>query len=158
MLVPHVARDALRERERMLIRENRTTRMPTYVAPLHANDARYLIRRAQIQADKEQIFGNEEVRGARPKTRRPPARQQSPSPTPSKMSARGNMDNWIDLGTSDPFDPDNEEDPNDNPGPSTSKGVGRGRLLKRFGIPSTCLLYTSPSPRDGLLSRMPSSA
>ena len=25
-------------------------------------------------------------------------------------------------------------------------------------IPSGCLLYTSPSPRDGLLSRMPSSA
>ena len=28
----------------------------------------------------------------------------------------------------------------------------RGRMLK------VCLLYTSPSPRDGLLSRMPSSA
>ena len=30
-----------------------------------------------------------------------------------------------------------------------------------YGFPrgiSTCLLYTSPSPRDGLLSRMPSSA
>ena len=27
-----------------------------------------------------------------------------------------------------------------------------------FGIYNTCLLYTSPSPRDGLLSRMPSSA
>ena len=26
------------------------------------------------------------------------------------------------------------------------------------GWPQTCLLYTSPSPRDGLLSRMPSSA
>ena len=26
------------------------------------------------------------------------------------------------------------------------------------GISNTCLLYTSPSPRDGLLSRMPSSA
>ena len=26
------------------------------------------------------------------------------------------------------------------------------------GDPLTCLLYTSPSPRDGLLSRMPSSA
>ena len=26
------------------------------------------------------------------------------------------------------------------------------------GMPGTCLLYTSPSPRDGLLSRMPSSA
>ena len=25
-------------------------------------------------------------------------------------------------------------------------------------IPNICLLYTSPSPRDGLLSRMPSSA
>ena len=27
-----------------------------------------------------------------------------------------------------------------------------------FALPWTCLLYTSPSPRDGLLSRMPSSA
>ena len=26
------------------------------------------------------------------------------------------------------------------------------------GVPIYCLLYTSPSPRDGLLSRMPSSA
>ena len=26
------------------------------------------------------------------------------------------------------------------------------------GSPYSCLLYTSPSPRDGLLSRMPSSA
>ena len=26
------------------------------------------------------------------------------------------------------------------------------------GLNHTCLLYTSPSPRDGLLSRMPSSA
>ena len=25
-------------------------------------------------------------------------------------------------------------------------------------VSTTCLLYTSPSPRDGLLSRMPSSA
>ena len=25
-------------------------------------------------------------------------------------------------------------------------------------VPKSCLLYTSPSPRDGLLSRMPSSA
>ena len=27
-----------------------------------------------------------------------------------------------------------------------------------FGWHGTCLLYTSPSPRDGLLARMPSSA
>ena len=31
----------------------------------------------------------------------------------------------------------------------------RGGLALRF---DPCLLYTSPSPRDGLLSRMPSSA
>ena len=39
------------------------------------------------------------------------------------------------------------------------------RVLSKLGFPCrppgvryTCLLYTSPSPRDGLLSRMPSSA
>ena len=31
-------------------------------------------------------------------------------------------------------------------------------ILSANYIASTCLLYTSPSPRDGLLSRMPSSA
>ena len=31
-----------------------------------------------------------------------------------------------------------------------------GKILEQ--IQSSCLLYTSPSPRDGLLSRMPSSA
>ena len=30
--------------------------------------------------------------------------------------------------------------------------------LARLEGPPSCLLYTSPSPRDGLLSRMPSSA
>ena len=36
-------------------------------------------------------------------------------------------------------------------GPKRSKGI----LIEQ---PTICLLYTSPSPRDGLLSRMPSSA
>ena len=31
-------------------------------------------------------------------------------------------------------------------------------LTRRLALPNPCLLYTSPSPRDGLLSRMPSSA
>ena len=34
--------------------------------------------------------------------------------------------------------------------------LGQGRV--QFQTDNTCLLYTSPSPRDGLLSRMPSSA
>ena len=42
----------------------------------------------------------------------------------------------------------------------------RGSIRRRLGLrvgylpqkTSICLLYTSPSPRDGLLSRMPSSA
>ena len=38
----------------------------------------------------------------------------------------------------------------------TLRGVGRTYV--RIGAGATCLLYTSPSPRDGLLSRMPSSA
>ena len=33
-----------------------------------------------------------------------------------------------------------------------------GPFITRKGLESDCLLYTSPSPRDGLLSRMPSSA
>ena len=37
------------------------------------------------------------------------------------------------------------------PGVDKAYGVGRGQMFY-------CLLYTSPSPRDGLLSRMPSSA
>ena len=31
-------------------------------------------------------------------------------------------------------------------------------FLRDEGLEKGCLLYTSPSPRDGLLSRMPSSA
>ena len=33
-----------------------------------------------------------------------------------------------------------------------------GFQIKKGSVASICLLYTSPSPRDGLLSRMPSSA
>ena len=35
---------------------------------------------------------------------------------------------------------------------------GRAPAVGHSNNPQTCLLYTSPSPRDGLLSRMPSSA
>ena len=53
---------------------------------------------------------------------------------------------------------------NDNSRPSSSKR--ESQTITREGSPvpdsrseeNTCLLYTSPSPRDGLLSRMPSSA
>ena len=42
-----------------------------------------------------------------------------------------------------------------------AKRSGVGSLdvaTKKAAKSTTCLLYTSPSPRDGLLSRMPSSA
>ena len=39
-----------------------------------------------------------------------------------------------------------------------TRAVPGGQDALLFGWLQTCLLYTSPSPRDGLLSRMPSSA
>ena len=36
--------------------------------------------------------------------------------------------------------------------------VERGVIFVDLALAQICLLYTSPSPRDGLLSRMPSSA
>ena len=36
--------------------------------------------------------------------------------------------------------------------------TGFREFTRRVGLLQDCLLYTSPSPRDGLLSRMPSSA
>ena len=49
-------------------------------------------------------------------------------------------------------------------GTAGNKSVGRSQTNQLFHgsevafWPNACLLYTSPSPRDGLLSRMPSSA
>ena len=43
------------------------------------------------------------------------------------------------------------------PGPNEVRRVADGENGLIEGM-RTCLLYTSPSPRDGLLSRMPSSA
>ena len=37
-------------------------------------------------------------------------------------------------------------------------GEAAGGRIDNQAVFSICLLYTSPSPRDGLLSRMPSSA
>ena len=44
------------------------------------------------------------------------------------------------------YDPEEEED------------QLQGKKRRSSGQNGSCLLYTSPSPRDGLLSRMPSSA
>ena len=49
----------------------------------------------------------------------------------------------------------NTSDANDNSYSTTPTTDGNGTGLV---VTVTCLLYTSPSPRDGLLSRMPSSA
>ena len=40
----------------------------------------------------------------------------------------------------------------------TQRFSAHDELVGVVGVLPTCLLYTSPSPRDGLLSRMPSSA
>ena len=41
---------------------------------------------------------------------------------------------------------------------SSAKEEGNRNVMLNAASANGCLLYTSPSPRDGLLSRMPSSA
>ena len=45
-----------------------------------------------------------------------------------------------------------------NMGSAMIGGILDASLVTTSQIIASCLLYTSPSPRDGLLSRMPSSA
>ena len=69
------------------------------------------------------------------------------------------FDNNEELSVDD--DHVNYQNPN-----NLSSGISNANINKTFttnpldntNVLSTCLLYTSPSPRDGLLSRMPSSA
>ena len=44
------------------------------------------------------------------------------------------------------------------PGPLTTSKTTKEAMLHDWGSRDTCLLYTSPSPRDVEESRMPSSA
>ena len=53
---------------------------------------------------------------------------------------------------------DFEKSPGVNPNESILTPTGDFANVLVNGMVSDCLLYTSPSPRDGLLSRMPSSA
>ena len=43
-------------------------------------------------------------------------------------------------------------------GQALAKSLGNSVEFFEADVSDDCLLYTSPSPRDGLLSRMPSSA
>ena len=58
----------------------------------------------------------------------------------------------------------NSENGNYKPLPFDFTRASNGTFVNKSGLIETaangvpCLLYTSPSPRDGLLSRMPSSA
>ena len=48
--------------------------------------------------------------------------------------------------------------PSWNPSKKISINRSQGQNIENGQLNETCLLYTSPSPRDGPLSRMPSSA
>ena len=62
--------------------------------------------------------------------------------TKDKYKVYPTYDRTLSLTLTLTLDPDPNPDPNPNPNPN----------------PNPCLLYTSPSPRDATLSRMPSSA
>ena len=52
----------------------------------------------------------------------------------------------------------NKKDTLDNIYRDLESGVPENKSIKEYALPNACLLYTSPSPRDDPLSRMPSSA
>ena len=64
----------------------------------------------------------------------------------AKLGANGKVIQVLTLDNKDMLNADGVED----------ESVGQQYLETHNNWP--CLLYTSPSPRDGLLSRMPSSA
>src|SRR5680860_1132712 len=63
------------------------------------------------------------------------------APAPSGDAARSEKVEIVDFA----YEPD----------PVTVEEGGKVTWINRDSDPHTCLLYTSPSPRDGLLSRMP---
>ena len=78
-------------------------------------------------------------------------------------------DNTITSLESDEYDPKPKSDKEDSDWKDPVITVGSGNtasmgdfinfdLTDQIDTITICLLYTSPSPRDGLLSRMPSSA
>ena len=78
-----------------------------------------------------------------------------------KLTARERIELLLDKGSFEELDMFVEHRSNDF-GMEKSKIAGDG-VVTGFGTVNgrtvfACLLYTSPSPRDGLLSRMPSSA
>ena len=79
------------------------------------------------------------------------------TPSPGiKANAYNPFSTMIDLGLSDkPFEGDSPASCGGN-NPFSSPGV---QAFGGFGeVVNPCLLYTSPSPRDATLSRMPTSA
>ena len=71
----------------------------------------------------------------------------------AKLGSNGKVIQVLTLNNGDMLNADGVED----------ESVGQQYLETHNNWPAqmwiqTCLLYTSPSPRDGLLSRMPSSA
>ena len=62
------------------------------------------------------------------------------------------------VGGYTPPKPPKPEPPKPGAGSGSNTGTSDEQIANAVNQLNTCLLYTSPSPRDGLLSRMPSSA
>ena len=88
----------------------------------------------------------------------------------SRSHSNKDFDNWINdncnnfeliqIGSSLKFCYLAESKANIYPrlGPTSEWDIAAGHIILEEAGGSVCLLYTSPSPRDGLLSRMPYSA
>ena len=91
--------------------------------------------------------------------------RQEPERRRSSVSFAGSVDALEALDSPPAFGDDDDDDlpqspMNDSDGEEVVARQARTPDSRRrpYEPPQPCLLYTSPSPRDGLLSRMPSSA
>ena len=70
------------------------------------------------------------------------------------------MSKFKDNFSSESFYPDSNYylDQDNTPKEEPISDAQKSNMGENFEWPNTCLLYTSPSPRDSVVSRMPSSA
>ena len=152
---------------RLLAAPHLTKRIPHKAARRHeATKVSVATKQLVGPGDDRPIRENLDVFGVKPnQITFPFARKRCPL-----VSSKEDADGSVFIAVVDDFDAsaglityfhNQAEDRGDSPGLRTERDTEYALFFETVGFVDElgiCLLYTSPSPRDGLLSRMPSSA